>query len=307
MKALLLVNDRRGSRSLNLSSPWIIASFILAFTLAISAISYISFMAGKSGQSEIRQTGSVDWQHFIQDSQEDIARLSEKANDDLNALALRLGQVEARLTRLDALGGRLADMAELDQGEFNFVDLPAQGGPAVEDQVNGDMSDFMLRFDDLQNKITEREKQLLILESLLINKELSKQVLPNGKPVTKGWISSRFGKRLDPFTGKKSQHHGVDFAGKYGSDIVSVASGVVVWSGKKQGYGNMVEINHGNGYVTRYAHNSKNLVQSGDRIEKGQTIAKMGSSGRSTGPHVHFEVLHNGKVVNPAKYIIASK
>ncbi|TNG02249.1 MAG: hypothetical protein EP297_01335 [Gammaproteobacteria bacterium] len=307
MKALLLVNDRRGSRTLDLSKSWIIASLVLTLILAFSAIAYIGYIAGKSRQPDVKQAGLVDWRHIIEGSQDDIARISQKANDDLNALALRLGQVEARLTRLDALGGRLADMAKLDQGEFNFVDLPAQGGPANDDQIQGDMNGFMFRFDELQQKMVEREKQLLILESLLINKELSKQVLPNGKPITKGWISSRFGKRLDPFTGKKSSHHGIDFAGKYGSDIVSVASGVVVWSGKKQGFGKMVEINHGNGYVTRYAHNSENLVNTGDRIEKGQVIAKMGSSGRSTGPHVHFEVLRNGRVVNPAKYIIASK
>jgi murein DD-endopeptidase MepM/ murein hydrolase activator NlpD len=127
--------------------------------------------------------------------------------------------------------------------------------------------------------------------------------VPAGRPITSGWLSSYFGIRTDPFTGKKERHKGLDFAGKLGSDVVAVASGVVTWAGRRYGYGNLVEINHGNGYSTRYGHNDKITVKVGDAVKKGQIIAKMGSTGRSTGPHVHFEVLHKGKQVDPMSYI----
>jgi len=132
---------------------------------------------------------------------------------------------------------------------------------------------------------------------------LRDEVHPEGRPVHSGYISSMFGNRTDPFTGRAAFHKGVDFAGREGSEVVAVASGVVIWSGDRYGYGQMVEINHGNGYVTRYAHNSDNLVAVGDTVKRGEVIAVMGSTGRATGPNLHFEVLHNGRVVNPLSYV----
>jgi len=142
-----------------------------------------------------------------------------------------------------------------------------------------------------------------ILETLLANRKIQDDVFLAGRPIKKGWMSSRFGRRSDPFTGRVAMHNGVDFAGREGSDIIAVASGVVTWSSDRYGYGQMVEINHGSGYITRYAHNKENKVQVGDIVKKGQVIALMGSSGRSTGPHVHFEVYKHGRPVDPASYI----
>jgi murein DD-endopeptidase MepM/ murein hydrolase activator NlpD len=139
-----------------------------------------------------------------------------------------------------------------------------------------------------------------------MNRSLEAQILPTGRPIPDGWISSYFGARTDPFTGLREYHKGLDFAGKDGEEIYAVASGLVTWSAARFGYGQMVEINHGNGYITRYAHNRTNLVKVGDVVTKGQRIALMGSTGRSTGPHVHFEVLKNGRVVDPAKYVYAA-
>ena len=136
-----------------------------------------------------------------------------------------------------------------------------------------------------------------------MSRSITERVMPSGRPVEEGWLSSTYGKRSDPFTGKPDFHPGLDFAGRKGSEVVAVADGVVIWSGPRGGYGNMVEIDHGHGYVTRYGHNEKNLVKVGDTVKKGQEIALMGSTGHSTGPHVHFEVLHNGKTVNPARFI----
>jgi murein DD-endopeptidase MepM/ murein hydrolase activator NlpD len=137
----------------------------------------------------------------------------------------------------------------------------------------------------------------------MVDRKLKQQSSVTGRPVQKGWMSSRYGYRTDPFHGRRSWHNGVDFAGKEGANVIAVASGVVTWTGKKQGYGQMVELDHGEGFITRYAHNKKNLVNAGDAVKKGEVIGLMGSSGRSTGPHVHFEVYKNGRSVDPASYI----
>ena len=154
--------------------------------------------------------------------------------------------------------------------------------------------------------LTDREDKLAALEQVLMNRKLMAEVVPSGRPVKKGWMSSGFGKRTDPFKGKKSYHRGVDFAGKRGSDVVAVASGVVVRAEKASGYGNFVEIRHADGYSTLYGHNKENLVKAGDMVSKGETIALLGSTGRSSGPHVHFEVHHNGKVVDPIRFVRAN-
>ncbi|RME32910.1 MAG: M23 family metallopeptidase, partial [Gammaproteobacteria bacterium] len=149
----------------------------------------------------------------------------------------------------------------------------------------------------------DRGSKLLAMKQLLMEQQLQKELLPEGRPVIKGWLSSPFGKRIDPLTGRRDFHPGVDFAGHKGSEVLAVASGVVSYAGRRSGYGNIVEIVHGDGLVTRYAHNQKNLVEAGQRVKKGQVIALMGNTGRSTGPHVHFEVLKDGKLLNPRNIV----
>ena len=161
----------------------------------------------------------------------------------------------------------------------------------------------METLDQLNEQIIDRQQQLETLEALLANKKLENDVFLAGRPIKKGWMSSRFGRRTDPFTGGADWHPGVDFAAKENSEIVAVASGVVTWADKRFQYGTMVEVNHGNGFKTRYAHCKSSLVKVGDIVKKGQVIALVGSTGRSTGPHVHFEVHKNGRVVDPATYI----
>ena len=231
------------------------------------------------------------------------------AEGQIDALALRIGQMQSRLLRLDALGERLVEMGKLDEGEFSFDVSPAMGGPEPVDSSENEslMPNLLQDLDELENQISSRELQLNLLEDLIMNSNLEEIIHPMGQPVKNGFISSLFGMRSDPFTGKRTMHKGVDFAGKEGSDVVAVAAGVVTQAEMHSGYGMMVEINHGKGYVTRYGHNKKLLVQVGDRVKPGQVIAKMGSTGRSTGPHVHFEVILNDKVVNPTKYIKAER
>ena len=239
----------------------------------------------------------------------EVEEAKRVAEENMNALALRLGQMQAHVMRLDALGQRLTKIANLDNGEFDFENAPGQGGPlggSISSQTL-DVPDFLKTLDELSAQLDDREQQLELVEEMLMTRSLQAEVMPAGRPVTSGWLSSYFGKRTDPFTGHRAHHAGVDFAGKEGSEVVAVAAGVVTWSGKRYGYGNMVEINHGNGYATRYGHNKENLVKVGETVKKGQVVAKMGSTGRSTGPHVHFEVLYNDKAVNPSKYLRAAR
>lgn len=238
----------------------------------------------------------------------EVENAKSAAQENINALTLRLAELQSRVIRLDAMGQRLTEMANLDEGEFDFQNPPALGGAALTEPLQeAQLNDFLASFDRLATQLDDREEQLLVLESLLMSRSLEDEVYPAGLPAEKGWISSYFGKRTDPFTGRPAHHQGVDIAGKRGTHILAVAAGVVTSSGERYGYGNMVEVNHGNGYITRYAHNSENLVVLGDTVKKGQSIALMGSSGRSTGPHVHFEVLRNGQPVDPVKYVRAGR
>ena len=246
----------------------------------------------------------ADWRDLLAHQQEDIAATRHDAEIELDALTLRIGKMQAQMLRLNALGERLVAQADLDRNEFNFDDIPALGGPSEGiDTESVPFADFLSMLDDLDSELNDRQEMLSVLEVLLMSRSLHDRVMPSGKPVEEGWLSSRYGKRSDPFTGKRDFHKGLDFAGKKGADVLAVGDGVVSWSGRRSGYGKLVEINHGNGYVTRYGHNQRHLVVAGETVKKGQQIALMGSSGRSTGPHVHFEVLHNGERVDPARYI----
>ncbi|HEY1075637.1 MAG TPA: M23 family metallopeptidase, partial [Fontimonas sp.] len=230
-----------------------------------------------------------------------------QAEQNTAALARRIAQLQAHVLRLDAAGQRLTQMAGLDSGEFNFDQAPALGGPETAADADLGLDSVMDSLVAFESQLSDRERQFRVLEDLLLASRLQKEVRPSGWPIDGGWISSLFGARTDPFTGRRTSHQGIDFAGRVGAAVVSVAAGIVTEAGARDGYGNLVEINHGNGYTTRYGHNSEIVVKPGDKVAKGQRIAKIGSTGRSTGPHVHFEVLFNGAVVNPEQYIRAAR
>lgn len=227
----------------------------------------------------------------------------DDAERNMNAMSLQLGKMQARVIRLDALGQRLTKMAKLDKGEFDFEQTPAVGGPDTTATQTVTIPDFMQQFDELSRQLDDRSDQLSVLETMMMNSELQSKASPTGRPIRKGWVSSYYGMRTDPFSGKREHHDGIDLAGKQGSEVIAVASGVVTWAAKRYGYGNLVEVNHGNGFSTRYGHNAEILVKVGDKIKKGEVLSLMGSTGRSTGPHVHFEVLQNGRNVDPIKFI----
>ncbi|MGI9336769.1 MAG: M23 family metallopeptidase [Gammaproteobacteria bacterium] len=256
--------------------------------------------AGAGGNRESRPLASLE------SEDERIDRVIRSTEQGIDALALRLGTLQAHISRLDALGSRLVEMAKLDAGEFAFGEQPARGGPRPGEKTRSlSANEFVEALDALERRLDRRMPQLDALETMLMNRKLQAEIVPAGQPVKAGWLSSPFGSRADPLTGKRDFHYGIDFAGRRGTPIHAVASGVVTFSGRRAGYGNMVEVNHGNGTVTRYAHNHENLVAEGDTVKKGMRIALLGSTGRVSGPHVHFEVLRAGKQINPFEFVKA--
>jgi len=212
-----------------------------------------------------------------------------------------------RIFTREGLGSKLLqEMATVfETTEFDFDTAPAIGGPEnpikVKPISKDNLDQYMLQMSLI---LDAKRQQIAILESVLLNREIDIASYISGRPVKKGWNSSQFGKRIDPFTGNPAWHEGMDFAGKEGDDIITTAAGVVSFVGEKWGYGLTVEVNHGNGIKTRYGHNKEIVVKLGQVLSKGQTISKMGSTGRSTGPHVHYEVLKNNKPIDPNKYVV---
>jgi len=223
----------------------------------------------------------------------------------ITALTIKLAELQSQVLRLNALGERLADDANIPEKEFNFSQLPASGGPATHTSLvnSKTLEQLFLEIEQFEGEINYEEKQLQMLESLTFGHHIQNNAYLSGRPIAKGWLSSYYGVRKDPFNGKPAMHKGVDFAGKENTAIIATASGVVTWASKRYGYGQLIEINHGDGLATRYGHNKDLLVNVGDVVNKGQTIARMGSTGRSTGPHVHYEILRNNKQINPIKFV----
>jgi len=266
---------------------------------------YIGYLLAPQPTLQAQQDSSTEQMRVALDSQRtELDSALQDAELNMNAMSRQLGKMQAHVIRLDALGQQLTKMAKLEKGEFDFSQSPAVGGPHGSSTTSStSIPDFMQQFDELSRQLDDRSSQLSVLETMLMNRKLHDEVSPAGRPIRKGWVSSYYGMRNDPFTGKREHHQGIDLAGKQGSEVISVASGVVTWASKRYGYGNLVEVNHGNGYTTRYGHNKSIIVKVGDKISKGDVLSLMGSTGRSTGPHVHFEVLKNGRHVDPTKYI----
>lgn len=279
---------------------------VILLSLVLLSAVVVAFQAGRSTTilpSE-EQLLMQSLQLEIQLQQRHVDRLSQQNEHHVNALAARLAELQAASTRLDALGERLAQMGQLTLDEFDFSEPAPIGGPTDYESIDSaSETDLRVAIAALSSKLHRQSGQLDALQFLMMNRQLEKDLTPTGWPVRKGWISSRYGERIDPFTGERTQHAGLDFVGKRGSEVLSVAGGVVIWAGRKTGYGKTVEIDHGNGYQTRYAHNEELIVVPGDHVSAGSVIGLLGDSGRASAPHVHFEVLKNGVQVNPAKFV----
>lgn len=289
-------------KQLDLRHPMVVAAALVLVVAIVGGAFSVGVGLGSKqrGLNPIDQLGNWSAELLRQKAQvEDVRRILQ---DKVNALAMRVGQMNANVIRLDALGKRLTRMANLNDGEFDFGNPPALGGESADGQP-AQIPNLTAMVDDLQQQLSSREQQLGVLENLILTRELNKQVYPEGRPVETGFISSYFGTRADPFTGYSAVHKGLDFAGPQGTKVSAVAAGLVTFAGERQGYGQMVEINHGNGMATRYAHSARLLVKQGDMVSKGQEVALIGSTGHSTGPHLHFEVLKDGLQVDPLRFI----
>jgi murein DD-endopeptidase MepM/ murein hydrolase activator NlpD len=233
----------------------------------------------------------------------EIERNEQFVRDNVSAMARRLGEMQAQLMRLDALGERVAKLAGIRPEEFNFRDLPGRGGAESADTRPLSMSELSDQVERVARGVESRTDYLDVVESELMSAQVRTALLPHNTPVTSGFVGSGFGSRLDPFSGQMAMHAGLDFAAPVGTPILAAAGGVVSLSEYNPAYGNMIVVDHGNGLQTLYAHASKLQVRAGEIVRKGQQIAQVGSTGRSTGAHLHFEVHVNGAPQNPARFL----
>lgn len=289
---------KRGSLTLNhrQSLVFVIGLLILPLVLA-AGMTYMALFHASLLPHPFLQSLVLSAQ------QNELERNREYVQENLNAMAVKLGQMQAQMLRLDAMGERLAKLSGLPRQEFNFNVPPGRGGAEPTFQKELTPKDFADQLEALMHKLDSRADQLGLMEAMLLQQKVKKVALPNQRPVNSGWYSSNFGWRIDPFTGKNAFHEGVDFMADVGTAIHAAGGGIVSYADTHQGYGRLIEIDHGNGLISRYAHASKILVKEGDVVLKGQKIGEVGSSGRSTGPHLHFEVRHQGAPQNPEHYL----
>lgn len=268
---------------------------------ALALLLGAGMLCGAAARSAIGMAQVEALQTADAERQAELDKVRRDAQRDVNALAARLAELQAQANRLNALGSRLTQAGQLQDGEFDFEKPVGQGGGGITRDMPP--AELRARLVALEDEYRLAGTQLSVLEALLFNRALDRSTLPSREPIAGSFVTSGFGGRADPFGGGSQFHKGIDFQANIGDPVLAVADGVVSFAGDRSGYGNTVEIDHGNGYVTRYAHNSRLSRQVGDLVRAGQEIAKAGSSGRSTGAHVHFELWQDGVVVNPRKFL----
>ncbi|MEO7251055.1 MAG: M23 family metallopeptidase [Arenimonas sp.] len=283
---------------LSFGNPKVAAS-AAGISLSLLALAFSTGFAVR-GSNGVAGAEIAQLKQQLSQQQGELKGAREDAQREINAVAARVGELQAQANRLTALGERLTHDGKLSDGEFNFDRVPGMGGAeTVQDIPAGDL---LKGLDQLQTKFDHSGAQLSVLESMLYSQQLQLSAVPSARP-SPGYITSGFGNRSDPFSGGVAHHLGIDFSANTGDPVRSAAGGVVSFAGIKSGFGNVVEVDHGNGYSTLYGHNSQLIVRVGDIVRAGQQLAKAGSTGRSTGPHVHFEVHINGVPVNPRKFL----
>ena len=313
MKLIILDPHRGRSLTIPLPQRWyLLLAAILLLLPMLGAIG--GYWVSRQEQEDPFISGTVGrqaagtWRERLAEQKHAVAEVRTRAEEKLRAMTVRVAEMQARLLRLDALGERLVKATDIGARDFDFSRAPAVGGP---DATGGGEAfrppEFMLALDQLSARIDAREGELRVLESLLDGGRLREERFLAGNPVHAGYLSSTFGQRIDPFHGTLAFHKGIDFAGPEGGDIVATGAGMVIFAGSHAGYGDVVEVSHGDGLSTLYAHASTVYVQVGDIVREGQRIARLGSTGRSTGPHVHYEVRRNGEPIDPAAFLASEK
>jgi hypothetical protein len=287
-----------------------VASFVKAVYLAGAYVAERTHSAAYVGErSDVREE-LLAWRMAFEADKSALGSASSAGALAVTWSQRRLGEMHAEILRQEAVAGQIIDRVADDTGDdwdrelYLLGSLPPLGGPEESPDAREDAARaLVVAGSRLAAQLADRREQLGVFQELVKLERLNRRTRPEGWPVRPAYISSRFGDRIDPFTGRRAAHRGIDFAARPGTDIVAVASGIVIWAGQRDGYGKTVEIDHGNGYVTRYAHNSENVVVPGDVVTRGDLIGRVGSTGRATGPHLHFEVLRGGQAVSPLDYV----
>ena len=305
MQIILVSDGMAKARSLNLTLRHFVGTALLGLALLCAATAGLYWLTLRYA-SEIRAPAL---QRLILSAQEAEAERGRAfVQQNLNAMAVKLGEMQAQLTRLDALGERLSSLAGFRPQDFRFSEAPGLGGasPTLMPPQNLSLAEFSDKLSSLSRNVESRNDMMGVLESQLFEQAVKKKMIPTMMPVKAPYNASAYGRRVDPFTGQWAMHEGIDFLADSGSPIAAAAAGVVVFAGFHPQYGYMVDIDHGNDLVTRYAHQSKLFVKEGDVVQRGRKIGEVGSTGRSTGPHLHFEVRYRGAAQNPAKFLVSN-
>jgi len=304
---IIVIPDRLAkARTLNISSRHLAASMMLALVLLLgmtAGLYWLTFRFATDIKIPLLQ------QLVLAAQQGEAERARQFVQQNLNAMAVKLGEMQAQLARLDALGDRLSTLAGIRPQEFRFSEAPGLGGaqPTALPPQNLSLAEFGEKLGALSRNVENRTDMLGVLEAQLFEQAIKKKLMPTMMPVNAPFNASGFGMRIDPFTGEHAMHEGIDFLAEAGSPIVAAAGGVVIFAGFHPQYGNVVDVDHGNDLVTRYAHAAKLYVREGDIVQRGRKLADVGSTGRSTGPHLHFEVRFKGAAQNPARFVLASQ
>lgn len=306
MHIILVSNRLTKTRSMTLSTAHLVLGGVLLSALVV-------VLAGSLFYLSLRHAAALKLpflESVVIAAQEQESRRTETfLRENLNAMAVKLGQMQAQLMRLDALGERLSALAGFKPSEFRFSELPGRGG-ALSTSVppqNLSLPEFTQQLDQVSRHMENRTDYLGILESQLFDAKVKKKLMPTIPPVDTTWSASSFGWRIDPITGMQAMHEGIDFISDVGTPIFAAAGGLVTVAEFHHQYGQMIEIDHGNNFITRYAHASKLLVKAGDVVRRGRKIAEVGATGRTTGPHLHFEVRYRGAAQNPARFLQAAR
>jgi murein DD-endopeptidase MepM/ murein hydrolase activator NlpD len=303
---IILISDRLAkARSVSIALPHMVATALLALAVLFAATAGLYWVTLRYA-TELK---IPVLQKLVLAAQEaEAARARAFVQQNLNAMAVKLGEMQAQLTRLDALGERLSSLAGFRPQEFRFSEAPGLGGASATllPPQNLSLTDFSEKLSALSRSVESRNDMLSVVEAQLFEQAVKKKLLPTIMPVEAPYNASGFGRRIDPFSGQWAMHEGIDFLADAGTSVVAAAGGVVQFAGFHPQYGFMIDLDHGNDLVTRYAHLSKLFVKDGDVLMRGRRIALTGSTGRSTGPHLHFEVRFRGAAQNPTRFLAAN-
>ncbi|MDP1653017.1 MAG: M23 family metallopeptidase [Rhodocyclaceae bacterium] len=298
---IILVSDRLATaRSISITARHLVLA-VVGFVLMVLAVSSLFSYVTVRHAAEVRLPFLQTLLMSIRE--QETRNTQDFLRENLNAMAVRLGQLQAQLMRLDTLGERLSQLSGIKTPETKTIDKSGQGGPLIVPTRALTPDDLQRQLDQLSRQLESKSDYLGLIESELMDERVKKNQLPTALPVEAHWNASGFGWRIDPFTGEQAMHEGIDFIAETGTQIVAAAAGIVVTSERHPQYGNLVEIDHGNDLITRYAHASRVLVKQGALVKRGQKIAEVGSTGRSTGPHLHFEVRFKGAAQNPNRFL----